>query len=102
MRRQSVAEAKIDISELKNEGSDVIKELTTLLEEKTKAKAEIGASEITLRIEDEKEAISRTHLRVLLRKFLHRNKLKDYYRVIAGKDKAFVVKEKRVSEEEEE
>jgi hypothetical protein len=97
-----VAETKIDISELKSEGSEIIKELTTFLEEKTKAKAEIGTSEITLRTEDEREAISRTQLRVLLRKFLHRNELKDYYRVIGGKDNAFVVKEKKVPEEEEE
>jgi len=50
----------------------------------------------------EKEAVlSRTHLRLLLRKFLHRSELKEYYRVIGGKDNALIVKEKKTGEEEE-
>jgi len=92
-------ETKIVISDLKREGSDVVKELTTFLEEKTKAKAEIGIDDITMKGERE-EAASRTYLRVLLRKFLHRKELKDYYRVIGGKDNILVVKEKKAEEEE--
>jgi len=95
-----MVEAKIDISDLKSEGSDVVKELTAFLEDKTNAKAEAGTTEITLKSEGE-EAISRTYLRVLLRKFLHRNELRDYYRIIGGKDNTLVVKEKKIAEEEE-
>jgi len=76
-----------------------VKELTTFLEEKTKAKAEIGIDDITIKGEGE-EVVSRTYLRVLLRKFLHRKELKDYYRVIGGKDNILVVKEKKAEEEE--
>ena len=93
-------ETKIDISDLKNEGSDVVKELTTFLEEKTNAKVEAGTTEITVKVEGE-GAVSRTYLRVLLRKFLHRKEMRDYYRVIGGKDNTLVVKEKKVAEEEE-
>jgi hypothetical protein len=95
-------ETKIIVSDLKNEGSDVVKDLTTFLEEKTKAKVESGTSEITVTEADEKEPISRTYLRLLLRKFLHRIELKEYYRVIGGKDNTLIIKEKRIAEEEEE
>jgi hypothetical protein len=96
-----MVETKINISDLKKEGSDVVKELTAFLEEKTNAKVEAETAEITVKGEGE-EAISRTYLRVLLRKFLHRQELRDYYRVIGGKDNTLVVKEKKKAEEEEE
>jgi hypothetical protein len=93
-------EMKIDVSDLKNEGSDVLKDLTTFLEEKTNAKVEAGTGEIIVRTEGE-VTISRLYLRVLLRKFLHRKEIRDYYRVIGGKDNALIVKEKKITEEEE-
>jgi hypothetical protein len=95
-----MTEAKIDISDLKKEGSDIVKELTTFLEEKTNTKAETATNNITIKSEGE-EAITRTYLRVLLRKFLHKNELKDYYRVIGGEGNTLVVKEKKTAEEEE-
>ena len=95
-----MVETKINISDLKKEGSDVVKELTAFLKEKTDAKVEAETAEITVKGEGE-EAISRTYLRVLLRKFLHRNELRDYYRIIGGKDNTLVFKEKKTAEEEE-
>jgi hypothetical protein len=95
-----MAETKIDITELKSEGSDIVKELTAFLEQKTNAKIESGTSEITVK-GGEEDAISRTYLRVLLRKFLHRKELRDYYRIIGGKDNTLVFKEKKTAEEEE-
>jgi hypothetical protein len=95
-----LSETKIDVSDLKNEGSDVVKELTAFLEEKTHAKVETGTTEITVKSEGE-EAVSRSYLRVLLRKFLHRKEIRDYYRVIGGKDNTLIVKEKKIAEEEE-
>jgi hypothetical protein len=96
-----MAETKIDISDLKKEGSDIVKQLTAFLEEKTSAKVESGTTEITMKPGDKENAVSRTYLRLLLRKFLHRNKLKEYYRVIGGKDNTLVVKEIKITEEEE-
>jgi hypothetical protein len=93
-----MTEVKINISELKSEGSDVIKELTEFLKEKTKAEVDAGVNEIT--VKGEGKAVSRLHLRALLRKFLHRKELKDYFRVIGGKENTLVVKEKKIAEEE--
>lgn len=95
-----MTETRIDISELKSEGSDVIKELVEFLREKTNAKVETGAAEIIVK-EEEEETVSRQYLRVLVRKFLHRKELKDYFRVIGGKVNVLTVKEKKVVEEEE-
>lgn len=97
-----MSETRIDISDLKNEGSDVVTDLTKFLEEKTKATVETALNEIIVKSKSEKEAVlSRTHLRLLLRKFLHRSELKEYYRVIGGKDNTLVVKEKKTGEEED-
>jgi len=48
---------------------------------------------------DEK-GVPKQYLRVLLRKFLHRVELKDYFRVIGGKENTLIVKERKISEEE--
>ena len=93
-----MTEAKINISELKSEGSDVIKELTEFLKAKTKAEVDAGVNEITVKAEG--KAVSRLYLRALLRKFLHRKELKDCFRVIGGKENTLIVKEKKVAEEE--
>jgi hypothetical protein len=95
-----VTETRIDVSDLKSEGSDVVKELTAFLEEKTDAKVEAGTTEIIVKTEGE-EPVSRPYLRVLLRKFLHRKEIKDYYRVIGGRDDALIVKERKRAEDEE-
>ena len=92
-----MVEMRIDISELKSEGSDLIKELVELLEEKIKVEVETATDEIILK--GEEEAISRRYLRVLLRKFLHRTELKDYFRVISGGENIWVVREKKIVEE---
>jgi len=94
-----MTETRIRISDLKGEGSDVIKELAEFLKERTNAKVETEADEIV--VKSEKEAVSRLYLRVLLRKFLHRTELKEYFRVIGGKENTLVVKEKKVAEEED-
>lgn len=44
--------------------------------------------------------VSKQYLRVLLRKFLHKNELKDYFRVISEKESTLKVKERKISEEE--
>jgi len=93
-----MVEIKIEISELKNEGSDMIKELTAYLKERTNAKVDTETNNVV--VKDEEGKLSRTYLRVLLRKFLHKKELKDYFRVIGGKENTLVVKAKKVEEEE--
>jgi len=93
-----MVETRINISELKGEGSDVIKELTEFLKEKTKV--EVEATTDTIIVKGEGKSVSRTYLRVLVRKFLHKNELKDYFRVIGVEENTLMVKEKKVAEEE--
>lgn len=93
-----MAELKINISELKKEGSDVIKELVEFLREKAAAEVESRSEEIT--VKGEEKTVSKTYLRVLLRKFLHKRDLKEYFRVIGGQEDTLTVKEKRIVEEE--
>jgi hypothetical protein len=94
-----MSEARINIKELKSEGSDLIKELTTFLKEKTNAKIETETDELVVKGEEVK--VSRTYVRVLLKKFLHKNELKDYFRVTGGKENTLIVKGRKKPEEEE-
>jgi len=93
-----MAEIKIDISELKSEGGDLIKELAEFLKERTMAEVETATNELI--VKGEEKAISKKYLRVVLRKFLHKSELKDYFRVIGGKENSLVVKEKKIAKEE--
>jgi len=93
-----MSEMRVNISELKSEGSDLIKELVEFLGEKTKAEVERATDEIV--VEGKGKNVSRSYLRVLLRKFLHKQELKEYFRVIGGKENTLVIKERKVSEEE--
>jgi hypothetical protein len=94
-----MTEFKIDISELKGEGGDVIKELADFIKEKTKAEVETATSEIV--VKSGERIIAKPYLRVLLRKYLHRTELKEYFRIIGGKENTLIVKEKETTEEEE-
>lgn len=92
-----MSEMRVNISELKSEGSDLIKELIEFLEEKTKVEVERATDEIV--VKSEGKNVSRSYLRVLLRKFLHKQELKEYFRVIGGKENTLVIKERKISEE---
>jgi len=93
-----MSEIRIDIAELKSEGSDLIKELAEFIKQKTGSEVETTTDEII--VKNEEENVKRRYLRVLLKKFLHKNELKDYFRVIGGKEETLVVKERKISEEE--
>lgn len=93
-----MVEVKIDVSELKSEGDEIIKKLVDFLEEKTESKVKEAANEI---IVGDEEKISKRYLRVILRKFLHKNGLKEYFRIIGGEEGCLKVKEKKIPAEEE-
>ncbi len=90
-------ETKIDISKLKKEGSDVIKELNEYLKEKTGGTVDTGANEIV--VKSEEKISPRTYVRLLLKKFLHREELKDYSRIIGGKENTLCIVERKIEEE---
>ncbi|HVP92661.1 MAG TPA: 60S ribosomal protein L22 [Acidobacteriota bacterium] len=92
-----MVETRINISELKSEDSSLIKELAEFLKEKTKAEVETTTDAIIVKSEDKN--IPKKYLRVLLKKFLHKQELREYFRVI-GTEEALTVKEKKISEEE--
>ncbi|MGQ9506661.1 MAG: 60S ribosomal protein L22 [Candidatus Bathycorpusculaceae bacterium] len=91
-----MTEIKINISELKSEGEDVIKELLEFLKEKTNVQVDAAADLITVKGEEGK--VSKKYLRVLLKKFLHQIELKEYFRVISHEN-SLMVKEKKIEEE---
>ena len=94
-----MVELRIDASEIKNEGKHVIKKFADFLKEKTNADVTIEAETVT--VKGEGKTVSKKYLRVLVKKFLHKQELKEYYRVIAGDEDTLKVKERRVDESEE-
>ncbi|MBC7131117.1 hypothetical protein H5T51_07895 [Candidatus Bathyarchaeota archaeon] len=86
---------KVDLSELKVEGKEVIDKLVEFIKDKTGGNPEISSNLMTL--EDDK--CSKGYMRVLLRKFLYKIGLKPYYRVISGEENTLIIKERRSSEQ---
>ncbi len=93
-----MTEIKVNISDLKSEGKDLIEELAEFLNEKTDAEVKAVTDEILVKGKEGK--VSRKYLRVLLRKFLYKQELTGLFRVIGGRGNSWVVKEKRIFSEE--
>jgi beta-phosphoglucomutase-like phosphatase (HAD superfamily) len=93
-----MVEMKIDASELKGEGKEVITELADFLKEKTNAEVTTESEKVT--VKGEGAAVSKKYLRVLVKKFLHQQELKEYFRVIADEEDTLKVKERKLYEEE--
>jgi hypothetical protein len=91
-------EITVDASELKDEGKQVIQALTAFMKEKTAAEVTENSNKVT--VKGESKAVSKKYLRVLVKKFLHKQELKDYYRVIGGEEDLLKVKERKLYEEE--
>ena len=85
----------VDISELRSFDSEETKELEKFLKEKLKAEFEVADREITVKPSEKGEIPSKGYLRVLLKKYLHKAELKLDFRVIAGKEKTFIIKERK-------
>jgi len=94
-----MGEMKINASEIKREGKNIINEFADFLKEKTNAEVTTEAETIT--VKGEGEAVSKKYLRVLVKKFLHKQELKEYYRVIADDEDTLKVKERKLYESEE-
>ena len=69
-----MSELRVDVSDLKSERGNLIKELVIFLEEKANVKVETTANEII--VKGEEEAISRKSLRALLKDFLQKVNVK--------------------------
>jgi len=85
----------VNISELRNIDNESVNDLAEFLEGRTDAKVDVTSGEIILNYEEGKKVPSKAHLRVLLRKFLHRAELKEELRIISGKENVFIIKERK-------
>ena len=95
-----MASTKIDIGELRDKYGEEIKKLSEFLEGKLKTKIDVVDREITLKPTEKGVVASKDYLRVLLRKFLHKEELKEEFRIIAGKENTLVIKERKLVESE--
>jgi phage gp36-like protein len=89
---------KIDTGELRDKYEKEIKKLNEFLEGKLKIKIVVAEKEMTLEPAENGAVVSKDHLRVLLRKFLHKEKLKEEFRVITGNEKILVIKARKLVE----
>ncbi|MDH5419072.1 MAG: 60S ribosomal protein L22 [Candidatus Bathyarchaeota archaeon] len=85
----------IKISELRGKDEENVKDLAEFLEGRADATVDVTSDDVTLKYEEGKKGPSRSYLRVLLRKFLHKAELKEEFRVISGKENVFIIKERK-------
>lgn len=84
----------LDISELQKFDSDCVKELAEFLEGRLDGTVVAAKKEVKVEFEEGKET-SRSFLRLLLRKFLHKANLKEDFRVISGGENSYIIKERK-------
>ena len=84
----------IDVSEIRSFDDACVKELTAFLEEKLDGTVTSTKKEVTVAFEDGKEA-SRSCMRMILKKFLHKAALREDFRVISGGENSYILKEKK-------
>ncbi|MBX5327525.1 MAG: 60S ribosomal protein L22 [Candidatus Bathyarchaeia archaeon] len=101
---KSMEKIAVDIMELRNKsGNEAVEDLVKFLEEKLGVKVDVSGDKLLLSSSEGKgmKEFSRSYLRVLLRKFLHKTELKEDFRVIAGANGSLIVKGKKIVEVEE-
>ena len=92
-----MVEIIVDASELKDEGKEVIQALADFMKEQTSAEVTNESNKVT--VKGEGDAVTKKYLRVLVKKFLHKKELKEYYRVISGGEDMLTVKERKLGED---
>jgi len=89
-------EITIEVSDLRKKDAEKIKDLAEFI--KTGMKVDLTIETKTISLKD--GGPSKRYLRVLIRKFLHKHKLKGRYRLISGGENTMVVKRRRKALEE--
>ena len=87
----------IDASELKDEGKSVIQGLADFMRDKTGAEVTIDSNHFT--VKGESATIAKKHLRVLIKKYLYKKELKQYFRVISSDENTLKVKGRKIEED---
>jgi len=92
-------ECKIDISKLEEVDAEKVNDLKEYLDKKLGVSSSVDGNQIILTFEEGEEALSRrAYLRELLRKYLHRVKLINDFRVISGEKDVFIIKNRKKPE----
>jgi len=92
-------ECKIDISKLEEVDAEKVNDLKEYLDKKLGVSSSVDGNQIILTFEEGEEALSRrAYLRELLRKYLHRAKLTNDFRVISGEKDVFIIKNRKKPE----
>jgi hypothetical protein len=87
----------VDASELKDEGKEVVQALVDYIKEKTGAEVNNESRKVT--VKGDSTAVSKKYLRVLVKKYLHKKELKEYFRVISGDEDTLKIKERKLKED---
>lgn len=82
---------------MKREGKEVIQNLADYIKNKTTADVNVESRIINAVMEN--EHMSKKYMRVLVKKFLHKTELREYYRVLSSSEDNLKIKEKKVYEE---
>lgn len=85
-----MSEVTVDVSDLKSVKGKKLEDLKAFLEEKLEAKINEDGNNLVLSFDE--EGAKKSHIRGVLRRFLHRNDLKDDLRVISREDGVFIYK----------
>jgi hypothetical protein len=92
-------EIKVDASEIKKEKDGVVKSLVDFLKNKTNADVSADAEMVT--VKGEGDAVTKKYIKVLVKKFLHQQELKESFRVImdTAEENTLVINERRLYED---
>ena len=96
-----MSKVMVEISELRSKNGEKVENLVKFLKEKVNAKIEVSAAEMTIDYSEAGKQSSKTYLRVLLKKFLHKAELKKDFRIISGKENAYIIKKRSNAAEED-
>ncbi|MGD8546312.1 MAG: 60S ribosomal protein L22 [Candidatus Bathyarchaeota archaeon] len=93
-----MTETLVDVSDLKKEGKELIDEMVEFLEKKTEVDVEATPNGILVKLKEGE--VSRRYLKVLLKKFLHKQELRNLFRVIGGREDSLIINERKIYSEE--
>ena len=89
-----MVEIKIDASKIKDESA----QLAAFLKEKTSGDVTNEGGKLTLKTTA--VGVNKKYVRVLLKKFLHQQDLKETHRVIGGEEDTLAISERKVYEQD--
>lgn len=87
-----MVEIRIDVSDLRREDTEKVKEFTDFLEDKLGVNTKVEGNAITL----SGDSFSKKYLRFLVRKFLYRSGLRERFRMISNGESMKIKRRKNI------